>query len=194
MGCDIHCYIEYKTDYGWSDFGGRINPGRNYLIFGTMAGVGLEDVSFIKPRGFPTKAAYAANSDFWLYITEDGEGEDCCSVAKAELWMKYGSYLKKPSEPLLNNYISGPDWHSHSWLNADEFELSIANYLKRCGFAIGSLKLEGPQSATVATGKELTLDQENNLRSIREYWAILAAMRCFEAQGHETRLLFWFDN
>jgi len=33
MGCDIHCYIEYKPtgSDSWSDFGGRINPGWMYV-------------------------------------------------------------------------------------------------------------------------------------------------------------------
>lgn len=34
MGCDIHCYLEYKPKDSdrWRPHGGRINPGRNYEI------------------------------------------------------------------------------------------------------------------------------------------------------------------
>ena len=32
MGCDIHCYVEYrsKSESHWELFGDRINPGRNF--------------------------------------------------------------------------------------------------------------------------------------------------------------------
>ena len=55
MGCDIHCYIEYKPagSDDWSDFGGRINPGRNYDLFAKLAGIRNYDeiTPIAKPRG-----------------------------------------------------------------------------------------------------------------------------------------------
>lgn len=89
MGCDIHCYIEYKPagSDDWSDFGGRINPGRNYDLFAKLAGIRnydeIEPVA--KPRGYPKDAAYEAEK----------------------------------------KYVSNPDWHTHSWLTADEFAVAI---------------------------------------------------------------------
>jgi len=83
MGCDIHLYIEYKskkTEFdgynpGWQSFGGSINPGRNYAMFGLMANVrncysdGKLPV-LVEPRGMPDDAAYSTAGDTRIYISE----------------------------------------------------------------------------------------------------------------------------
>lgn len=51
MGCDIHAYVEYKkadNNGDWISFGGRINPGRNYSLFGRMAEGVRTDPSFMQ--------------------------------------------------------------------------------------------------------------------------------------------------
>ena len=55
-------------------------------------------------------------------------------------------------------FVSHPDWHSHTWLSADEFEKAIQD--------LGNEK----------------------------YRAALAAMRSFEADGLDARIVIWFDN
>lgn len=204
MGCDIHCYIEYrKKDFRaehpqWDDFGGRINPGRNYLLFGFMAGVRCE-APHIAPRGMAEHMGYRSRNDAWLFVVEEKDGDsDNCAAADAERWIKSGSStLEDAEKPLLHNRVSHPDWHSHSWLTADEFELAIAGYLKQSGFQINTPRLPAP-SDVGATAIEKTgqpFDEAKwALGGIREYWAILAALRCFEAQGFDARLVFWFDN
>lgn len=193
MGCDIHCYIEYKEPdrEHWSGFGNRINPGRNYGLFGAMAGVRC-DLPHIEPRGVPEEIAYECSGDYWIYISsESAEGDGTCSEEKAKSCIQYGSVLKKSDAPIVGNFVSDPDSHTHSWLTADEFELAIATYLKDGGFQIGTLRLEGPTQEALANP---TMEQTWTLRALTEYWAILAAMRCFEAQGKKSRLVFWFDN
>jgi hypothetical protein len=51
MGCDIHAYVESKKPDSktWWGFGGRINPGRNYRMFGKLAGVRC-DGCITKPK------------------------------------------------------------------------------------------------------------------------------------------------
>lgn len=201
MGCDIHCYIEHRAKgfERWDDFGIRINPGRNYWMFGFMAGVRCEDFPHIIPRGFPEDAAYAAFDDEAIYIN-DGQIEDTKSEdgsfyyspkhAQECVAKGYCRYIERNGK---QSWVSNSDHHTHSWLNADEFELCIAAYLKQCGFQINTLRLMTPE----ANGAELSTmseDQRSNFNSICEYWPILAAMRCFEAMGRESRLVFWFDN
>ena len=123
MGCDIHCYIEYKspdTD-GWSDFG-RINPGRNYDLFGKLAGVRrIEVTPVVEPRGLPEDVAYAASSDAWLFVTDTGSSEGCCSREQAEQWVGWGARYRNSEK----EFVSNPDWHSHSWLTPNEFAIAI---------------------------------------------------------------------
>lgn len=202
MGCDIHCYIEYKpkdSDH-WRDFGGRINPGRNYWMFGAMAGVRATQFKYIEPRGFPNDVASNAFNDNTNYVDDDQKeptkqcGEDYhYSRAHADEYVAKGYCHYVSRGEMENRWVTDCDHHTHSWLNADEFELAIASYLKESGFQIGMLRLQGPE---IATALIVTPDSEKAyaLSSITEYWAILAALHCFEAQNQEARLVFWFDN
>lgn len=127
MGCDIHCYIEYKRPDSkeWSDFGGRINPGRNYSIFAAMAGVRGNATPVVPPRGYPEDAAYAAEGDNWLYITKEKVSEAGeCTRAQADQYVAHGMHFKDD----LKQYVSHPDWHSHSWLTPDEYAKAIEGY------------------------------------------------------------------
>ncbi len=157
MGCDIHLYIEYKhtEDNLWSNFGKRINPGRNYGVFADLAGVrnsyGVTPATV--PRGYPEDAAFATADDYWLNVTEV-EGEGCCSPKQAEVYVSYGSRYSDETK----NFVSNPDWHSHSWLTPDEYAKAIDGHAEP------------------------------------EYRAILAALRSFEADGYQARVVFWFDN
>jgi len=202
MGCDIHCYIEYKRAESehWSDFGGRINPGRNYWMFGAMAGVRREDLAFIDPRGVPNDIAYHAFNDWTIYVSDDQaedykhvDGETYYSKAHASAYVAKGycQYFERNGHK--DRWVTNSDWHSASWHTSDEFELAIATYLKASGFQVGALRLNGPSEASKLSVLPGT-DAGYALSCITEYWAILAAMRCFEMQGHKARLVFWFDN
>lgn len=203
MGCDIHCYIEYKEPDSdkWRDFGGCINPGRNYSMFGAMAGVRVDSIPFVARRGFPADCSYSAFNDNTIYISEgqkepfkhiDGELYYSPTHAAEYVAKGYCEYVDRGGRKL---WVTNCDHHSHSWLTADEFELAIASYLKAAGFQIGTMRLEGRKETADALAT-MTSDDDAKwaLHSITEYWAILSAMRCFEAQGKQSRLVFWFDN
>lgn len=126
MGCDIHCYVEYKRpDWKtWSGFGGRINPGRSYYLFSKMAGVRSsgEINPVVPPRGFPDDCAYDATGDHYLFVTET-EGERYCTAAQASRYVEHGSQWKDDGK----QFVTHPDHHSHSWLTPDEFAEAIAD-------------------------------------------------------------------
>jgi hypothetical protein len=89
-------------------------------------------------------------------VTDSFENsEGTCARSSAERWVNAGSskYVNKDK-----TYITHPDWHSHSWLSADELESAFRDDT-------------GP-----------------------DYKATLAAMRSFEKDGYQARLVFWFDN
>lgn len=98
MGCDIHLVIEYVdfkhqdgTPY-WSSFGGEMNPGRDYHMFGIMAGVRTESDQMFEPRGMPEgRISYGAENMLGSWDDEVGER------------------------------IEDADLHSRSWLTGDEF-------------------------------------------------------------------------
>lgn len=170
MGCDIHCYIEYRNKSGggdpcrWDGFGGRINPGRNYPLFSLLAGVRSDegDKPLIEPRGMPEDAAYESRNDNQLYISETPSDEyvtaEKAAYYVAECGCRYvNSGDGKPA------WVTHPDWHTHSWCSSAELEAALS-------------------------------DKRNCWGGDQEYNAVLAAMRSFESAGFEARLVFWFDN
>jgi hypothetical protein len=129
MGCDIHCYIEYKTqeEKTWHGFGGCIDPGRVYYLFGRLAGVRCtSEEEFIPPRGIPEDVGWEAHDDNCLFIS-NVEARGTTTKAKAEHWVKegYAKYIDNNGNPPI--WVTHPDWHSHSWLTPDEWEKAIGD-------------------------------------------------------------------
>lgn len=169
MGCDIHCYIE-SAEPGedpsyWYPFGGRINPGRDYLMFSFLADVriyGAEKLAVVEPRGLPDRTGYAVNTDAWCWVSdEDPDGEGNCSTAQAERWVANGSSVWREG----GRSVSNPDWHNHSWLTPAEWAQAIAKHRE-----IGQFPARPA------------------------YHAIAAALNALEKSGQQARVIFWFDN
>jgi len=167
-------YVEYNSKEhqphanpalnSWRSFGDRINPGRNYNLFGLLAGV-RGDGEIFEVRGLPENLGWSASGDATLYITEGSDEDGCCTLAKAESYVQWGSTIYKDAngKPVK---VDHPDWHSHSWLTVDEFQQVLDAYVSH-------------------------FDQPVGL----EYRALLAAMRALEDEGkNDVRLVFWFDN
>lgn len=215
MGCDIHCYIEYRKknidskneiDKGWTSFGGRINPGRNYGMFRLMAGVRSYDDSILfKPKGLPDDIGYHADDDNFLYISTNkncGCG-DCphVSIDSASDWVRKGISVYKNNINGEPTWVSNPDWHSHSWLNLEEYRQVLEAY-------------KTVEQRNWKTREKERLESIEYLKSISdvnlppdswvmspcehfeepEYHVIEAAMTKFEEMGYDSRLVFWFDN
>jgi len=126
MGCDIHCYVEYRrpewTQDFWNGFGGRINPGRNYEMFGRMADVRGSGPPVVEQRGIPEKLGWAARNDWYLFITEHpGDG-----YVTHETALRYASYGRKIVEQNGKpTWVEHPDWHTPSWLTIEEYEAAL---------------------------------------------------------------------
>lgn len=172
MGCDIHMYVEYRdkrSDY-WMGFGGRINPGRNYGMFGVLAGVRGHFKDSFAPKGINNLTlGYQCSDDYYLYITENGKGDNETTLENAYEWNKrYGCELKFMGEKPYK--VQHPDWHSHSWMNVKELTKAFNIYKK--------IEKEEYGSGSVPI----------------EYKVILNIMKTLEKGGYESRVVFWFDN
>lgn len=181
MGADIHMYIEYAskepspyaTRTGkryWSGFGGCINPGRSYSLFGLIAGVRDDRYGpVVEPRGYPDDAGWEANDDAYLFIDDEcDDTEGFCSLASAEQWARHGSVIEyhESGEPWR---VTGPDWHSHTWLTPDEMQQIFDRY----------------NELFAAAGYDVGV----------EWRAVLGAMRVLEDDGkNDVRVICWFDN
>lgn len=183
MGCDIHAYVEYANvpasgrDPYWSNFT-RNGGGRNYILFGVLAGVRFPQAQLYEPKGMPEGGlGFYTSDDYWTYVAPEKHPEwadthdDYTSLVNAERWVASGSSIGERDQDGRLRRVSGPDWHSHSWLTADELEAALAQY-------------------SVEAEKKWPGDSQPP----SEWKAMLAGMRVFEAAGQLTRLVFWFDN
>lgn len=130
MGCDIHGYIEsqpYKEnspEYWWKD--ADLHIRRNYAMFSLLAGVRGSDEPLYAPRGWDEHSA--TKWEYCLYVTDKDETDDehACTKEQAEQWLRSGS-----SKRIDENWITHPDWHTASWLTADELENVINQYKEK---------------------------------------------------------------
>ena len=207
MGCDIHLYIEYKSkktefdgyDSGWQSFGGRINPGRNYAMFGLMANVrncysdGKLPV-LVEPRGMPDDVSYTTMNDNRIYISDD-EGEDYVSMETAKRWVKSGSSKFINNKDGNPTWVTQPDWHSHSWLTTSEFESILNKYLE---LETGWHKERVEEHNKMVERQNIQPDSwayaPPSINDEPEYQVVLASLKRFEELGYDARIVFWFDN
>ena len=129
MGCDIHGYIEsqpYKEtspDYWWKS--ADLHIRRNYAMFTLLAGVRGSDEPVYPVRGWDENSS--TKYEYCLWVSDDNpDGEGNCSREQAEKWVRQGS-----SKWVDKNYVTQPDWHTPSWLTADELERVIEVYKEK---------------------------------------------------------------
>lgn len=183
MGCDIHTYVEYAEwtqrdglPY-WSNFT-KNGGSRNYLMFGVLAGVRVPDVQLFSPKGMPEGSmGYGTADDYWLSVAPDAhpewaDTEGYTDIESATRWVESGYSTGERDDNGRLRRVSGPDWHSHSWLTLAEHKQAMSHYQ-----SVISEQYPG-EDKTVPS----------------EWLAMAAAMQAFEDAGKQTRLIFWFDN
>ena len=85
-------YVEYRRKGSdskhWSGFGGRINPGRNYSLFGILSrGVRSNVPTGFEPKGLPTDLGWYSADDAFLWIDDEYQDQEkYCSMERAERW------------------------------------------------------------------------------------------------------------
>lgn len=192
MGCDIHLYMEYKNPENtwskrWDNFGKRISVGRDYYLFGLMAGVRGGAKPIAAPRGIPNDIDYYTAQDYYWFIGDtnetDTDGSRFITLKDAERW---GTTIELDDKG--NPYrIPDPDLHSASWLTFGEYTSALA-------------------LAELAYYKDCSPDNPNMIQAVRDLYlkeahkylilhkAVAASMSTLENIGYKTRVVFWFDN
>jgi hypothetical protein len=182
MGADIHMYVEYREKKRakkakkegpispWYSYGDEINPGRNYTMFGILAGVRGSYKDSFDPKGHVDDMGYAAKDDAYMFIVdkprEEIREDGVVTREDAERFASYGRKI------IDNTWIEHPDWHSHSWMTIKELEKAFKLYEKH---------------ASKEWGEPIQVGVE--------YRALLASMKALDDDGkNEVRVVFWFDN
>ena len=171
MGCDIHAYVEY-TDFITHDgkpyWKSIVNGagGRNYKLFGLLAGVRSDNEPVIPLKGLPdAPMSYEVEGAMFLRVTDDPELAEESGYATLENAEQWG--VTEVDDDGKPKWCEHPDMHSHGWLTRDELAQVLGTY-------IVNTDDYGPYGV--------------------EWDAILAVMTCFTERNIETRLVFAFDN
>lgn len=71
MGCDIHMHVECKHDGVWKRHDVEIYDGRNYELFGILAGVRGNSTPISYPKGLPIDVTDEVLQDYdsWEWAT-----------------------------------------------------------------------------------------------------------------------------
>jgi hypothetical protein len=187
MGCDIHGVIEYKTNGRADDpfyaFCELTCPQRDYDVFYAIAGVRQRDrvINMFKPRGLPKNASSTVVSATSLFVVRDDHpGLDYkynhVGITKALKWIAEGSsklFVAGDKNAIdqcgEHSFITHPNYHSHSYLYADELESALA-----------------------------ALEEDKMLDGGSDYWSVLETMKSLQKtkglNPDQVRLVFWFDS
>lgn len=212
MGCDIHMYLEFVEREDYVSSIAKFNLSRNYTLFSLMAGVRTYEGSRViyQPRGLPDKIGWVAEYDNELYVVDrETDEEHSVSRENALKWIERGvSKWTNDQE----KWVTHPDWHNHSWLNAEELDRVREVYesmeFPRSAWYQANEHID-PNRALIpegATMTDVTITRTNDYRSSpyrvevgpyekavfpNAYAALLASLK---ALGENGRIVFWFDN
>lgn len=203
MGADIHAYIDEASGVRGASSWAKVRIDRDYWLFGLLAGVRGGGAVF-PPRGTPEEMGWFAEDDYWITVTDKADvaiHDGWCLRETAEEYIAHGSKPKYHKDGGLWK-VAGPDWHSSSWLYADEVakvqekyaKVALANARKE----IATLAAESDdEMGRIAVGTlrphyQAVIDRGGANRDLA---AIIAAMRALNGDDPRwTRLVFWFDN
>lgn len=111
MGCDIHGVFQAKVDGEWVDIE-QEDLDRNYLVFGWIAGVRMDEEDGVtpiaRPRGFP--------DDFVVTAASDGSG-DYVRPTTLDVMRGWERRDAESGEGLTEIWMGD---HSFSWVLASE--------------------------------------------------------------------------
>ncbi len=174
-----------------------------------------------REKGIPRDIGWETVEDYTLTVldNENDELENCCTRSQATNWIGKGS--SEPWEVMDGEIIkiTGPDWHTPSWLNTDEVE----TLAKRLRLALEStiptakaaqkknvqwakkglesaLKDNDAERIAMMT-RELTREQNWEThdpirnQTLTKVEGLALMMRRIELDENiKARLVFWFDN
>lgn len=184
-------------------------------------GITLGQPSF-EAKGMPKDIGIHIAEEYLLYVSENEEiGEEgFCTKSQAESWVKSGSsevWDREPDGKVTR--ITGPDWHSASWLSTAEVEELVARY-QACQEALipyaqkemeeskktwqefaEKAQAEGRPVEVIERAKKYaerasTWEFHNpmNEPDLRQLRTVLAMMRALETPDEPCRICFYFDN
>lgn len=140
MGTDIHAFVEVVGEEAVSLTEGEFYIGRDYHLFGALAGIRTAEPPLVPVRGIPQDPSrdvagwyyqVAVEPDEVPRLRESGGTFGPCgfvTLQDAEVYVSRGcSHWRLPlPEPPIRRQISNPEWHSPTWLWFEEIQQVLA--------------------------------------------------------------------
>lgn len=211
MGCDIHCYLEYYSEeskpnvpYVHSFSYDQIAFGRDYLLFGCLAGVRHAIKPIVEPRGLaddPEFGWVVKNKLFLKIIDEEPNSTEYNCISRTEAERLLSSTQNKYTTKKMQNdgVIVNPDYHTISWVSLSELlkirKLYLLENVKYWSDLSGKKRKELTDFIDNTSESDLFNYTFGENDSAVLYSTILC-MTGFERMSTytKTRLVFWFDN
>ena len=211
MGCDIHAHIEFfsKSEYKSSGkcyvhcFSGELCFGRDYILFGLIAGVRHSVPPIIKPRGIPTSPglSYSASDSYYLNVVDDDAPRVSANSVRSTLAQEWVSEAYACYTDSSKMRITNPNFHSATYLTVDELLMIRKMYLlENIEFysnISNTKKSELVAFIKTVTPRELmkyTFPSYENASLYTTISSMLALERVSEDSDTETRFVCWFDS
>ena len=199
MGCDIHFYVERKIDGVWQQQFNTAeeNPrwqkywfnGRNYILFGLLAGVRNHDVDpLVEPRGVPNDMSDSLTKEWEGWA---GDGHTPTYYSLAEL------LAAKDKKIMRSGYVDVSGYKQYLKQGyPEDFEYGLygqGNYK-----VVDNKEMDRIVNLTAFLGEtEYYTDviwEESCSNICEPFWHDLERVRALDPDPNNLRCVFWFDN
>jgi hypothetical protein len=211
MGCDIHAYIEFfsKTEHKNTSncyvgcFSGQLSLGRDYTLFGLIAGVRHSVPPLINPKGIPTKPglSYEVADDYYLSVVSDEATRVSPNSIRQSLAQEYVLDAQSTYVDDSKMRITNPNFHTPTWVTLDElltirkmYLLEIIEFWSNISNQKKSDMLNFIRGIGARELMKYSFPEFENTTLYAAICAMMALERASENADTETRLVCWFDS
>lgn len=178
MGCDIHLYVEKKINREWV-YADKIDVGRDYELFGFLAGVRGEQQHF-EQKGFPDDASPKVREICEGYGV-DGHSHSWLTLEELQTvgWEDDKVMIKE------SGIMANKQWEKFQ----ETIKIGKPDYSLRFPYWGAGEYLETPSSYhewEVPITIEFKHFYEEVVKRLPTY--------CRDCKPNEIRIVFWFDN
>lgn len=214
MGCDIHAFVEYfskqestKNDSCFVDcFADELSFGRDYVLFGLLAGVRHNCSVIVMPRGVPKDPhmSFSANRRYFLDVVDDTDTSRVVYRTNSITRSEADEYVSKGVSRYVDTgrtKIVEPGFHTPTWLTLDElieirklYLIEIVQHYSDLSSKARKDLVEFLRNKDAKILMKYAFPPHDNNKFYATLCTMQALERSSETEDVTTRLVCWFDS